>query len=405
MKLATLNKNLFAASSKNDEKVGQISRNDLIASGRLCAAEYMGNHLNVANNSKQFTPTLDKEGYAALSKGHWEKKLLFCAAKACEVTGRPVPANYDEVVRDASFAKDPIFMRTMAAIDREIITPLFYATISDVTEPLMQWSPAAMGRTKEIIVRSNEAFLFEDSAFGAGRSTSLNYAYNDTITLTPKPYTCQVKFNWYQEIAVDGALDAGYYYAMIMRGLSSKIMAKFTAGLKTAAANTAYVPSYLKYTGYNTANWGNATTKVAAANGVRREGLFAYGSYQALSKVLPSGTAVDAALVYGQGSEWFRNGFIGMVNRVQLIEVLPSIVPGTVNTTGTTIFPTDTIYIAARASDGLAPMHGVYAEGSPITVEWEPHDAADFSMTLTVTAYMDFAAVMASKIAVISSIS
>ena len=403
MRLATMNRDFCASNSVNDDKVGQISRNDLIASGRLVALEYMGKNLNAARNTTEFKPTLDAEKYAALSKGHMEKKLIYCANKAYEVVGRRSVESFSDVANDPSLAKDPTFLATMAAIDREIVTPLFYSTISDVTEPLMAWSSVGFGRTKEVIVRSNEAFLFEDSSFGAGRSTKLNYLYNDTITLTPAPKTCQAVIKWYQMISVDGAMDAGAYYAAIMRGMSSKIMAMFTNGLTTAAANSQYVPSYLSYTGWSNANWNNATTKVAAANGVRREDLFAFGHLNALSQALPSGTSVDAALTYGLGTEWLRNGFIGMVNRVQMIEVLPALVPGTVNTTGTEIFPNDLIFIAARAGDGLAPMYGAYFEGSPVTVEWEPRDAADFSMTMTVTAYMAVAPVFASKIAVIDT--
>lgn len=402
MRIASLNRNIFAASAVNDDKVGTISRNDLIASGRLCAAEYMGKNLSAMRKNKDFTASLSAEDYSALSKGHIEKKMIYCAAKAYAVLGKSAPESLAQVQQDTALRSNPTFLRTLAEIDREVITPLFYEVISDVTEPLMEWTPAAMGRTKEIIVRSNEAFLFEDTSFGASRSSTLNYLYNDTITLTPKPRACQAKMNWYQMVSIDGGMDAGYYYAAIMQGMYSKIMAMFTNALTTAAANTQYVPSYLQFTGYNSANWANATTMVAAANGVRRESLFAYGAFQALQQVLPSGTPSDAALTYGLGEEWLKNGFIGMAGRVPLIEVTPSIVPGTVNTTGTTIFPTDEIFIAARAGDGLAPMHGVYAEGSPIEVEWEPRDAADFSLTLTVTALFDLAPVFASKVAHIS---
>ena len=410
MKLNSLTNNVFEVCNSADEKIGELSRNDIISTGRLCAAEYIGKNLNMARNMTEamgFKSRLAEFGgdYATLSKAHMEKKLLFCAARAYSAIGRSAPENIEQVKNDLTLYKDPIFLRTMSAIDSDVVAPLLYSAISDIAGPMMNMTSVPLGRTKEVTILSNEAFLFEDSSWGSSRSTTKNYLYNDTVTLNPSPKTCNATIKWFQMIATDNGMDAGWYYGSIMQGLWSKIMALFTNALTTAAADTKYVPSYLAFSSYSTANWASATVAAAAANGVNRDQLMAFGSYQALQAVLPNGTTSDAALTYNLGPEWIRNGFLAMVGRVPLYEVRQALVPGTVNTTGKLIFPNDQIYIMGRAGQALAPIYGAMAEGSPITIEMEPSETADFSIDINVTAIMDFKAVFASKIAVIDNVS
>lgn len=409
MKLNSLSKDTFAVCSAEDEKVGGISRNDLIATGRLCATEYIGRNINMMRNlqgENRFKSRLEEFGgnYAALSRSHMEKKLLFCATRAYAVEGRQAPENVEQVKNDMGLYKNPIFLRAMSAIDSEVISPLLYSVISDIAGPMMNMSSVPLGRTKEITVLSNEAFLFQDSSWGSGRSTPKNYLYNDTITLNPTPKTANATIKWFQMIATENGMDAGWYYAAIMQGLWSKIMALFTNALTTAAADTKYVPTYLSFSSYSSANWANATVAAAAANGIDRDQLMAFGAYQALQNVLPSGTSSDAALTYNLGPEWMRNGFLAMVGRVPLYEVRQALVPGTVNTTGAQVFPTDQIYIAGRLGQSLAPIYAAMAEGSPITIEMTPSETADFSIDINVMALLDVKPVFASKIAVIDNV-
>ena len=409
MKLNSLADDVFAASSKNDETVGRLSRNDIIATGRLCAAEYIGNNLNTLRNYKEgqgFVSKLKGIGgdYTTLARNHMEKKLMYCATKAYAVIGKPAPESIEQIKNDASLYRDPVFLRTMSEIDSEVISPLLYSVISDIAGPMMNLSSVPFGRTKEITVASNEAFLFEDSAWGSSRSTTKNYLYADTITLNPTPRTANATIKWMQLIAIDSGLEAGWYYTAIMQGLYSKIMALFTNALVSAASDTRYVPSYLSFASYSTANWGAATVAAAAANGISRDSLMAFGAYQALQAVLPSGTNSDAALTYNLGPEWMRNGFLAMVGRVPLFEVQQAIVPGTVNTTGTMIFPNDMIFIAGRMGPSLAPVHAAMTEGQPITIEMTPRETADFTLDINVTVGLDVKPVFASKIAVIDNV-
>lgn len=404
MKLNNLGRDTFAVRPDHDEMVGQISRNQLIASGRLCATEYMGKTLS--RNDGSYNSRLKEFGgdYAKLSQAHMEQKLIFCAARTYQVQGRPAPNSIEDVRKDRSLYKDPIFLRTLSAIDSEVVTPLLYSVFSDLGGSMLNLSTVAVGETKEVNILSNDIFLWEDSAPGSGHSTTKNYLYADTITLNPRMYSCNGTIKWFQMIAIDGGMDAGWYYAAILQGLWSKIMAIYTSSLLTAAANQVYVPSYLAFSSYNSANWAAATTAVAVANGVRRDQLMAFGEYGALQVVLPSGTPSDAALTYGLGEEWMRNGFVSMVGRVPLFEVMPALIPGTVNTSGTMIGLGDKIFITARVGNSLAPIYGVMADGWPLMLEYSASETADFEISINASALMDFKAVMAGKMAVISNV-
>lgn len=404
MKLNSLDRDTFVVRNDQDEKVGQISRNELIASGRLCATEYMGR--NLSHNDGSFKSRMEEAGmdYAKLSQGHMEKKLIFCAAQSYKVQGRPAPTGIEDVRKDRGLYKDPIFLKTMAAIDSEVVTPLLYSVFSDLGGNMLNLTTVAPGQTKEINVLSNDIFLWEDSAPGSGHSTTKNYLYADTITLNPRMYSCNGTIKWFQMIAIDGGMDAGWYYAAILQGLWSKIMAMYTASLLAAANNSAYVPSYLTFNSYNSANWAAATTAVAVANGVRRDQLMAFGEYSSLQVILPSGTPSDAALTYGLGEEWMRNGFVSMVGRVPLFEVLPALIPGTVNTTGTMIGIGDNVFITARVGNSLAPIYGAMADGWPLMLEYTASETADFEISINASAMMDFKAIMAGKMAVIKNV-
>ena len=404
LKLNTINSEVFQYNSKNDETVGagkKLSRNKIIASGRLCATEYMGRALG----GKNFVSKLHENmRYDAISDAHMRDKILFCAAIAYAADGRPAPESLEAVQMDYTLRKNPNFLRAMASIDTEVLTPLLPAMLSDLNGRVMDLDSVPAGRTKEIVVESNDTFLWEDGAFGSSHSSSLNYLYNDVITLNPKMYTCAASIKWYQMIASDNAIDAGRYYAAIIRGLQSKITAITTAAFAAAAASSTYVPSYLRFNSYSSVNWGSAIVAAAAANGVRAENLMAFGPYSALQAALPSGTPADAALTYGLGEEWFKNGFISMVGRVPLYEVQPAMVPGRVNTSGDLIKLPNNIYITARAGAGRAPIQGVIAEGWPVTLEYSPSETADFEIRINMSTLMDIKPVFANKIAVIENV-
>lgn len=406
LRLNGIASDVFAYNSVGDEQIGsaatgKLSRNKIIASGRLCTTEYMGKALG----GKNFVSRLNEGmSYEELSKAHLHDKVMFCASIAYAADGRPAPQSLEAVQSDLTLRKNTNFLRAMASIDTEVITPLLPAMISDLNGRVLDLHSAAAGRTLEIVVESNDTFLWEDGAFGSSHATTRNYLYNDVITLNPKMYSCAATIKWYQMIASENGITAGRYYAALIRGLQNKITAMTNTAFVNGAAAAENVPAYLRFNSYSSVNWGNALVAAAAANGVGVEDLMAFGPYTSLQAVLPSGTPSDAALTYGLGEEWFKNGFISMAGRVPLYEVRPAMVPGRVNTTGDLIKLPNNIYIAARVGAGRAPVQGVIAEGWPVTLEYSPSETADFEIYINMSTLMDIKPVFANKIAVIENV-
>lgn len=428
LRLNSISKSVFDATdvraSENDkvklrtngagDSYQTISRRDIVSSGRVVACEYIGQFVNQNKLTiEKYNSMLKDTGmdYASVQKAHKERKLLYCAAQICKLTGETAPQTFEEFERfQLNYANDPQFLRTMAAIDREILMPIYFDVIDAVGMGLIQWEPIGFGSTKEITVRSNDVFLFEDSSWGSSRSTSKNYLYAKTITLNPMPVSCNATIKWFQDVV---AGDAGRYYAAIMLGLYNKIYAR-TIRTMNAVINDdeqTYIPSDLTSETYSTANWVQITDLVAAANGVRVDDLMAIGTRSALSSLLPvdkEGGAMTG-LQYGLGEAWFYNGYLPKAGGVDLFPVTPVIVPGTQNSTLDTIDTGDNIYILAK---GLyRPLYGAYYDGTPITLTATPsggngfaQGTADFTIDINVTATMDIKPVFASKVGVVTSV-
>lgn len=420
LKLNSIPANVFSAQdvvekeirlNNADGSTRKISRKDIVTTGRLVACEYFGSLINKRPHQiEKYNSRLgEKIDYASLSKKHTEKKLLFCASIVANMTGKEAPTSFEQVKKNAAYATDELFLRVMAEIDRDVLEPIFFNVIEDAGMDLMQWDASPLGATKEITVRSNDVFLYEDSAWGSGRSTSKNYLYAKTVTITPKMFACNATIKWYQDV-VSG--DAGRYYAAIMNGMYNKIYAMTISTLKAAVAGGKYIPNGLTADTYTTQNWIRITDLVAAANGVRVSDLMAVGTRSALSNLLPidgTGGAITG-LQYGLGQEWFENGYLPKAQGVDLFPVSPVIVPGTQNSTLQTIDTGDDIYIFAKGGYGYKPMYGVYAEGSPITLTATPggtgnaQGTADFTIDINVGAMFDIKPVFASKAGVIRSV-
>lgn len=409
MRLNNLDRGLFAYRTANDETIGsganKISRNQIIASGRVCAAEYMGKA--ISGNTGSFKSKFEgqKTDYATMSKKHSEEKFLFCAARAYAACGAPAPESFEQVKNDRSLWKDNVFLRTLARIDMEVITPMLFDVFNDLGGSMFNMSSIPFGSTREIVVDSNEVFLWEDGSLGSGHSTTKNYLYQDSITLNPRLFNANATIKWAQLMANDSGMDTGHYYAALIRGMWSKIMAITTNALTDTATQAQYVPSYLRFNSYNSANWAAATTAVAVANGVPRDRLMAFGQYSALQAILPSGTPSDAALTYGISEEWVRNGFVGMVGRVPLYEVLPAMVPNTINTTGDLIGLGDQVFITARVGDALAPVYVVFADGWPVTLEYTASETANFTIDILMSTMMDVKPIWGGRIGILDNVS
>ena len=410
LKINSIDNKYFETEAANDIRVNSasgtaISRADVVAGGRTLLCEYIGGQLNQRPDTKgQFQSRLNGISYADFSRKVTEKTMLFCGIVANQSVGKEAPESYEDVRKNLSYAKDDSFLRTLAGITKDVLEPTLFNIMDDVAAGnLMQWETVPFGGTKEIEIASNDVFLFEDSAWGSARSASYNALYAKTITLNPHPYTTQAKIKWYQDV-VNG--DIARYYTAIVRGMWNKIYSKFIGQLTSAVGNTAYIPTGLTASTYTSDNWNRITTLVAAANGVRRDNLLAFGGINALSKVLPvDGTpAAITGLQYGLGEEWIRRGFLPNAAGVQLLEIYPAIVPGTQNSTLDTISFGNDIVIAAKGGYGYAPIYGGYYEGSPMTLELRPEETGDLTIDVTATAMFDMKPVFASKVGAITNV-
>lgn len=408
------NENVRMKMNSASDSYKTVTRRDIVSTGRVVACERIGQIINKNPNAvEKFNSMLKESGmdYNSVQKYHSESKLLYCAARACQISGEQAPETFEDFKKvQLNFARDEVFIRTLASIDREILSPIYFAVIDAVSMGLIQWNSVGFGSTSQVDILSNDVFLFEDSSWGSSRSTSKNYLYAKTLTLNPQPITTNATIKWFQNV-VSG--DAGSYYAAIMLGLYNKIYAKTIKTMKAAIANNStagYIPSGLISDTYSTGNWLTITDKVAAVNGVSVSDLMAIGTRSALSNLLPvdgSGGAITG-LQYGLGEAWFDNGYLSKAAGIDLFPVSPVVVPGTQNSTLDTIDTGNNIYILAKGA--YRPLMGAYYEGTPITLTATPGGAygaqgtADFTIDINVTATMDIIPVFATKVGVVTSV-
>lgn len=410
LKLNCIPNDVFEASNTSDTKIkvcgAEINRRDLVATGRLVVCEFIGKSINNdKTNLEKYNSRLAAQNidYASFAKAFRDKKLLFCAAQAYKASGQEMPENIGAVKNDLSLMSDPVFLRTLSALDRDILTPLLFRVFDDVSMGgLMQWESAPAFGHKEIEIRSNDIVVFEDTSLGSFNNTTISRLYNKTLTLTPKATAAITQIKWTHMF--EG--DAGDYYNAMIRGLWNKVYAKFAAALKAAKDNQKYMPAKLTYASYTSDNWNNLIDDLSAANGVDANDLMAFGARTALSKVVPTDSTGGAILgmQYGLGERWTAQGYLGNVGGVDLCPIRPVLVPGTQNTKLTKIFPTDEIYMVAKGGEGNKPMYGVYAEGQPITLTAEPSKTEDFTLNINMEAMFDIAPMFASKVGLIKNV-
>ena len=399
LKLNNAPASLFIGSSSDERK-------DLVAGGRLILSEAHGRMTAEARHEK-FQPRLNDVEYRETNEKLTQRTLLFCAARAAAINGEDAPANYTEFLNGSrKWAKDRNFLRCLMGITSEVIAPMLPYTTSNALGALAFVDMVAYGQTYEINVLSNDIFVFQDSSWGASRSVPKNKLYSRSLVANPKPRTAACSVKWYQLVGnAQGGADIGRYYLALAGGSNNKILGLWNDAMNAGIANAAFVPSYLKKSGYNTANWIALAKAVSQANGLPRESIIAYGDWAALAKVLPSGTAQDAALTYGLGQEWFSKGFLGTCMGVPLAPLQNAYVAGTVNTASPTeMLSASTIYMLPRAGEGFAPVYIIFEE-DPIVLELAPEQTGDMSIDFNMTISVASVPVFASKAGIMTSVS
>lgn len=405
--LNNLSRDIFSYKSNNNQKIKvcsadgksrDISRDELISAGRLATAEYFGRIANATkNNTIKYLSKV--EDYASFSRNTWVETVVFCAAQANKAIGKAPYSNMKEVENDLGLYKNPIFLNALQSITQEVITPLLPAVMDGITDRLVMWDRGRIGETKLVDITSNDFFVFDDDSWGSVSSKPYQYLYKSQIAVTPKPYTAKTKIKWYQDI-VDG--EAGRYYAAFARGAASKMYAMTLGEFNKAVANSKYMPSGMVIDGFSLDNWNQALMQAQALNGVSRNQLMALGSLAGLSKILPTvGTDGAVAGIQGEiGTEFVKNGFLANVAGVDLIEAGLTVVPGTQNYEpkflGLDSATKKNVYVMAKL--GYAPMVGVIAEGSPITITFTPRETADMTIDIEETLIFNIKPAFSSKI-------
>ncbi len=383
-------------------------RADIVTAGRLLMMERNGRDYNamrlLEKKSADFTALLDDNTYAATNRNTKEKLFLYAAARTCAVSGEIAPDSYGEFLKNQKkFMKDQTFLKVLAGIIRDIVTPVLPVTMSNALGYLAETVNVPLGETYELDIASNDIFAFEDDSWGASRSKPSNYLYTKTTTLNPTTRTCKVTIKWYQMVGND--VDLGRFFNSIAAGMVSKITALVMQQMVAAASNSVFLPANLKFTN-TSANWVTAAARVAALNGTGYTNAIAIGHPSALNKVLPSGAVnlsginLDAALATMLGVEWARYGYLGDYMGVRLMPLVDSIVPGTQNTSMTSLVPADRIWMLA--ANGLKPVYVGIEDGTPIEIQLDPRETGDMTIDIITTMSIDAKGVFGSKLAQIT---
>lgn len=341
-------------------KVSSDTRENLIHEGRVLLLEHMGRTknralINAGRSAEDFGSLFKTNGEFSAAAQKWSDDMLyFCAKIVRDQDGRVTDRNDRSTFTGIGLARDSRFLHILSVAMNEIMYPVTPYLISEIVGEMCSVVTVDPGKTYTAAINSNAVIQWEDATWTSLRSVPQDRLFSSTITINPKPTASRCSVNFYQLIGNGGnlvdtmAAMAGGYAAMVMK--------KFTDAFTAAASQTKYVPSSLKATGYTGNNWATICQKVAMANRVRRDQLIAYGDFLALRKVLPDNASLASAIMMQLGDEYFKNGYIMSHDGVLLYEIHPVADPKTINTTLTSVWPTDEIIVAARASDRYAPM-------------------------------------------------
>lgn len=394
----------------NGAQVTNDKRQDLISSGRVLVLEAAGRAHNSALTKAgrpvvELGSAIGNETAFAAAKNEWADDVLcFCAERAMSVQGRDVDRANRSTFTNIELASDPIFLRTLAGIVSEIQYAVTPPIVNELVGEMASVMSIPKGKTGQVEITSNAVFQWYDSSWTSLRSVPQDQLYNGNITLNPKPKATRFRINFYQLVGNSGSLVDTL--AAVSGGYGAMLMQTFTNAFTTAAGNTKYVPSSMKASGYTDNNWATIVRNVAAANRVRRDQLIAYGDFLALRKVLPDNATLAPAIMTMLGEEYFKNGYLMSHDGVMLYELTPTSTPATINTTMTSVFPTDTIVIAARANLRYAPMIMGFEEGGEGRIDLTPDDdviATGYIQGLAF-ASLDIQPIFTSRVGIIDSI-
>lgn len=408
LSLNTISPSVFKVNS-SETADGTKARADIISEGRLLAYEYARNGQSAIASAMKLNDAsamsqLNAKQYAQLNETFQAEHLLYAAKKACAITGEAAPESYEDFKRSGmNFYKNSMFLKVLQGIYQEIIQPILPRVYSEAVSVFADVVEVGFAETYQLTIGSDDIPLFQDSAWGASRNVPANRFYTKDITLNPQPKTAEIRMKWHQ--LVGNNMDFGRFFANLAAGMYAKTMALWNAVLTAAASDTTKVPSGLTYN-FGSVNWVTLANKLSALNNTSITNLVGFGNAVALSKVLPtqqtgsSNTAMDAAIATLLGADYIRSGYLGEYMGVRLMPLIDAVVPGTQNSTVTTILAADKIWM--MASRAHKPLTICYNSATPITLEFEPSRNASFEFILNLTMALDSAAVFADKVGLVN---
>lgn len=384
-------------------------RQAIVAAGRALTCSYAQHGADavakvLGSAEEAHKNILTAEQYKAMNERFRNDHLLYAAKMACNQTGRPAPATFEEFTkRGQEFYANKAFLAVLQGIYEEILTPILPRVYSEAVSVFADVVEVGFAETAAITVDSADLVTFQDSAWGASRSVPANRFYSKTYTLNPQPKTAEMRFKWHQLIGNN--TDYGKFFANMTAGLYAKTMAMWNAAMTAATSNTALIPSGLIYN-FSDLNWVKLANKLSAVNNTGIQNLIAYGGAVALAKVLPTQTTgttnvnMDAAIATLLGRDYINAGYLGEFLKVRLMPLVDAVVPGTQFTSVDTILSTDKIYMLA--ANGRKPMTIAYNRDTPITIEIAPEMTASFEYIVNMSIALDSVSVFSSKVGLIN---
>lgn len=375
------------------------ARATIIAGGRKLLAENRRRNLNtIAKKDSNFeecdTETSSLE-YTKLAESTANALFRFAAKNACDIIGRPLPKYAKDI--DGSIVSNQTFLATLADITSEIVAPMLPAVTSSFTGMLAQVYPGIeRGKTKLITVKSNDIFQFDDAAYGAA-SNPPQRLYSNTVSLNPTLKTASATVNLFEYIANN--VDLGDFFASIANGWLAYITGYTVKAFTEISKNADYFPSVLNQQTYSEQNFSIVANAVKKANGGMKT--VCVGDNMALSRVYPDITTYGSFMSGSFGEEWAKIGYVSSFKGVPLYEINNPVVPGTQNTTISSVIPeTELYFISIGAQKPIAIGMGADKMLTTIT----PDRTANESFIVNAGISADVKPIMGSKVGVIRNV-
>lgn len=410
LSLNTLSPSVFKINSSETADLSR-ERADIVATGRLLAYEHARRGQSaiaaaLKTNGVGASAMITEQQYAQANEKFQINHLLYAAKKACEASGTTAPESFEDFKRQGmSFYKNSDFLKVLQGIYQEIVSPILPRVYSEAVSVFADVVEVGFAETYQLSIGSDDIPVFQDSAWGASRSVPANRFYSKDITLNPQPKTAEIRMKWHQ--LVGNGTDFGRFFANLAAGMYAKTMGMFAQILTNLATDTTKIPSALSVI-FGSTNWVKLANRLSALNNVNINNLLAFGNVVGLSKVLPTqqtgstNVNMDAALATLLGADYIRSGYLGEYMGVKLLPLIDAVVPGTQNSSVTTVLDETKIWMMASA--GRKPLTICYNSATPLTIELSVpvESGAAFELVSNVTMALDMVAVVVDKIGVVT---